>query len=179
VSNSSADEFFASGRILTLCLLIDRAIIECKASILKPFLPSTQNQVLLVELQPPISGIPSNVILKVYDPRFINDRDRRFRPWLLSLEVATAERRETIARNERLDDYDEVNWTDFDELLWEEDFYRTTEERLNSELASYSRLRDLQGDGIPHYYASGSLAVDPLRPISPHVLLVLPMYFRM
>ena len=78
----------------------------------------------------------------------------------MSLEIATAERREAIARNERVDDYDEQNWLDFEELLWEEYFCRTTEEQFNSELAAYSRLRDLQGDGIPRYYASGNLAVE-------------------
>jgi serine/threonine protein kinase len=172
MSNSSADEFFAPGHILTLSLTIDQAIFECKASILQPFQPFTKSQILLVELQPPISGIPSPVILKIYDPRFINDRVRRRRPWSLSLEVAAAERREAIARNERLDDYDEENWIDFDEVLCEEDFYRTANERFNSELAAYFRLQDLQGDGIPRYYASGNLAVDPLRPISPHVLVL-------
>ena len=35
----------------------------------------------------------------------------------MSLEVAAAERREAIARNERLDDYDEENWIDFGEVL--------------------------------------------------------------
>ena len=174
VLNSSA-ELFGLGYILHLSLTIDQAIIECKASILKPFLRFTKSQALLVELQPPISGIPSNIVLKIYDPRFINDRDRISdhipnRPWSLSLETVAAERREAITRNERLDDYDENNWIDFDELPWEEDFCRNTEERLNSELVSYSPLRDLQGDGIPRYYASGNLAVDPLRPISPHVL---------
>lgn len=167
MSDSSADEFFAVGRILSLSLTVEQAIIECKATILKPFVPFTKSQVLLVKLQPPISGIPSNVILKIYGPRFINDRDRLAsipdRPWSLSLEIAAAERREAIACNERLDDYDE--------LLWEEYFCRTIEERFNSELAAYSRLRDLQGDGIPRHYASGNLAVDPLRPISPHVLV--------
>jgi hypothetical protein len=69
--------------------------LGCNASILKPFVPFTKSQVLLVELKPHISGIPSPVILKVYDPRFTNDRAHAFfpgRPWSLSLEIATAER---------------------------------------------------------------------------------------
>ncbi|KAF8344721.1 hypothetical protein F5887DRAFT_1134365 [Amanita rubescens] len=174
MSNSSADQFFASGRILTLSLTVDQAVFECNASILKQFLPFTKSQVLLVELQPPISGIPSPVILKVYDPRFINDSERPSvdpdRPWSLFLEIAAAERRKAIARKERLDDYGETDYIDFDGLLWEEEFYRTTEDAFNSELAAYSRLKDLQGIGIPRYYASGNLAVEPLRPIFPHVL---------
>ena len=85
-------------------------------------------------------------------PRFINDRERPspFRPWSLSLEIAAAERRKAIARN---DDYDELCYGDFDELLWEEFFYRTTEDAFNSELAAYSPLQDLQGVGIPRYSA--------------------------
>ncbi|KAF8705661.1 hypothetical protein AX14_013827 [Amanita brunnescens Koide BX004] len=175
MSNSSAGQFFAPGSILTLFLTVDQAVFECNAYILKPFVPFTKSQVLLVELQPHISGIPSSVILKVYDPRFINDRERRpptsvfpGRPWSLSLEIAAAERRKAIARNERLDD--EADYVDFDGVLWEEEFYRTTEDAFDSELAAYSRLQDLQGVGIPRCYASGNLAVDPLRPISPRVL---------
>jgi hypothetical protein len=53
-----------------------------------------------------------------------------------------------------------------DELLWEDHFWRTTEERFTLEVAAYSRLRDLQGGGIPRYYAGN------LRPISPHVLVL-------
>ena len=67
----------------------------------------------------------------------------------MSLEIAAAERRKAIARNERLDDYDELCYGDFDELLWEEFFYRTTEDAFNSELAAYSPLQDLQGVATP------------------------------
>ena len=179
MSNSSADQFFACGSILTLFLTVDQAVFECNAYILKAFVPFTKSQVLLVELQPPIFGIPSPIILKVYDPRFIGDRERPSpssrildRPWSLSLEIATAERRKAIARNEHLDDYDDLCYGDFDELLWEECFYRTTEDAFKSELAAYSRLQDLQGVGIPHFYASGNLAVDSFRPVSPHVLAI-------
>ena len=63
-----------------------------------------------------------------------------------------------------------MNFVDFDELLWEEFFYRAAEDAFDSELAAYSRLKDLQGEGIPRLYTSGNLTVDPLRPISPHVI---------
>ena len=82
----------------------------------------------------------------------------------MSLEIAAAERRKAIARNERLDDNVD------DGVLCEEEFYEITEDAFNSELATYSHLQDLQGVGIPHCYASGNLVVDLLRPISPHVL---------
>jgi serine/threonine protein kinase len=178
-SSSSVDQFFAPGRLLTLSLTVDQTVFLCKASILKSFLPFTKSQVLLVDLQPLLNGLATPVILKVYDPRFINDREQPSlpssipdRPWSLSLEVAAAERRKAIARNERPDDYNEENFVDFDELLWEEFFYRTTEDAFNSELGAYSCLRDFQGEGIPRCYASGNLAVDPHRPISPHVLVL-------
>ena len=69
MSNSSADELFSLGYILHLSLTINQAIIECKASVLKPFLSFTKSQALLVELQAPISGIPVNVVLNIYGPR--------------------------------------------------------------------------------------------------------------
>ena len=91
MSNSYADELFALGRILHLSLTINRVIIECKASLLKPFLPFTKARSYLSSYSL-ISGIPSNVVLKIYDPHFINDRDRISdhipnRPWSLSLDV--------------------------------------------------------------------------------------------
>ena len=76
---------------------------------------------------------------KVYDPRFTNDRDKPSpsskipdRHWSLFLEIAAAERRKAIARKERLDDYDEMNFVDLDELLWEEFFYRAAEDAFDS-----------------------------------------------
>ena len=75
----------------------------------------------------------------------------------MSLEIAAAERRKAIARKVRLDDYDEMNYINFDELLSEEFFYRAVEEAFDSELAAYSRVQDFQGEGIPHHYASGTL----------------------
>ena len=65
-----------------------------------------------------------------------------------------------------------MDFVNFDELLWEEFFYRATEEAFESELAAYALLHDLQGEGIPRHYASGHLTVDLLRPISPHVIAI-------
>ena len=66
------------------------------------------------------------------------------------MEIATAEQHEAIACNKQVDDYNEQNWPDFDELLWEEYFCRATEEQFNSELATYSCLQDLQGNSNGH-----------------------------
>ena len=170
MSNSSADQFFAPGSVLTLFLTINQAVFECNASILKIFVPFKKSQVLLVELQPRISGIPSAVILKVYDPRFVKGREPTSftpgHPWSLSLEIAAAEHRKAFARRERFE------YVDFEGEYWENVFYDLTEDAFDGELAAYSRLQDLQGVSIPRYYASGNLAVDPLRPISPHVLVL-------
>jgi len=172
MSNSSADQFFAPGSILTLLLTIDQAVFECNASILKIFIPFTKSQVLLVELQPRISRIPSLIILKVYDPRFIKDCEPTSsgftpgHPWSLSLEIAAAEHRKAFACRECFD------YVDFEGVYWENGFYGFTEDAFDSELAAYSCLQDLQGVSIPRCYASGNLAVDLLRPISPHVLVL-------
>ena len=93
----------------------------------------------------------------------------------MSLEIAAAERRKAIARKERLDDYDEMNYVDFDELLWEEFFYRAAEEAFDSELAAYSHLQDLQGEGIPRCYASGNLIVVILS--VPYLLTVIALEY--
>ena len=68
MSNLFADQFFALGGILTLFLTVDQVVFECNAYIFKAFVPFTKSQVLLVELQPRICGMPSPIIIKVYDP---------------------------------------------------------------------------------------------------------------
>ena len=120
MSNESADHF-APGTILSLFL-------TCNACIIKSFVPFTKSQVLPVELRP-------HNICGIYDPRFTSDREKPSpsskipgRPWSLSLEMAAAERCKAIARKGRLDDYDEMDFVDFDELLWEEFFYRAAED---------------------------------------------------
>ena len=170
MSNPSEDQLFAPGSILTLSLTTDQGVFECNASILKPFLLFTRSQVLLVELQPHISGIPPHVALKVYDPRFMKDRSPSFlcdgHPWSLSLEIEVAEHRQAFARNEPLD------YANIEGVSWENFFFQLTEDAFYLELAAYSWLQDLQGVSIPRCYGSGNLAVDPLRPISPHVLIL-------
>ena len=87
----------------------------------------------------------------------------------MSLKITAAEHHKAIAWNEHLNN--EVDYVDFDGVLRQEVFYRTTEDVFDSELTTYSCLQDLQDVGIPHCYASGNLAVDLLHPIS-HVLIL-------
>ena len=70
---------------------------------------------------------PSNTIPVVLNPRFTNDRENHLPPPLF-LEIAAAERRKAIALKERLDDYYDMNYVNFDDLLWEEFFYYSAAE---------------------------------------------------
>ncbi|KAF9508214.1 hypothetical protein BS47DRAFT_1350663, partial [Hydnum rufescens UP504] len=117
--------------------------MECTATVIKPFLPVTKSQVFLVNVHPAHNGIPSAIILKVFDPRFIEDRVSRSgdHPWSLQNEVAAAERRAAVIRGDCEDDYDEENFLDFDEVLWEEYAYRSMQLLFQSELAAYTQLR--------------------------------------
>ncbi|KAF9508211.1 hypothetical protein BS47DRAFT_1488477 [Hydnum rufescens UP504] len=153
--------------------------MECTATVIKPFLPVTKSQVFLVNVHPAPGGIPSPIILKVSDPRFIEDRVSRSgdHPWSLENEVAAAERRAAVMQGDRQDDYDEDNFLDFDEVFWEEYAYRTMQLLFQSELAAYTRLRQLQGDGIPQCYGFGTLHPDIQRPVVPNAHL-LDAYFN-
>ena len=59
----------------SLSLTVDKEVFECNACIIKPFVPFTKSQVSLVELQPHICGIPSPIVLKVYDPLYQRSRE--------------------------------------------------------------------------------------------------------
>ncbi|KAF9512541.1 hypothetical protein BS47DRAFT_1054620 [Hydnum rufescens UP504] len=150
--------------------------VECTATVIKPFLPFTKSQVFLVDVHGAPNGTPSPMILKIFDPRFIEDRLTRSsdsnHPWSLENELAAAERRAAVIRGDREDDYDEMNFLDFDEVLWEEYSYRAMQLAFQSELAAYTRLRHLQGDGIPRCYGFGTLHPDIQRPIVLNVLLL-------
>jgi serine/threonine protein kinase len=147
--------------------------VECTATVIKPFLPITKSQVFLVDVHGALNGVPSPMILKIFDPRFLEDRigHSRDHPWSLENELAAAERRAAVIRGDRQDDYDQEDFFDFDEVLWEEYAYREMQLAFQLELAAYTRLRQLQGDGIPRCYGFGTLHPDIQCPVVPNVFL--------
>ncbi len=129
------------------------------------------------------ASLPATAVLKLYDPRFIDDRlplGRHLKdkpvgighPWSLDLEVASVQRREAIRRGEFEDNFPEHLWSDADPILWEENLYRLSKYRFESELEAYSHCKALQGNGIAQCFGSVVLYSDSSRLIKlPFILL--------
>lgn len=137
MSDSSADQFFAPGSILTLFLTIDQAVFKCNASILKPFIPfNTKSQVLLVRR-----------VTASYIRNTIPRNPRGIRPALcrsctlplLSRSSLVVVPRNCISRARK----EPFDYIDFEGVL-EDFFYRPTEDAFDLELAAYSHLQDLK-----------------------------------
>ena len=134
--------------------------------IIKPFLPFTKSQVFLVRPEPAGSGPPSELILKVFDPRYLDDRippPKSHLPprlWTLEAETEAEYYRQEIAEGKHPDDFT-VDLLYGDEeaepYLWEEHFYRLLKESWESEVDALSRLTSLQGTVIPKFYGSGNI----------------------
>jgi hypothetical protein len=103
--------------------------------IMKPFLLFTKSQVFFVrpELEPPRNGLPSELILKVYDPRFLDDRippltsNLPSQLWTLMSVTESAHYRREIAEGKRPDDFTMsllYGDKEAEPYLWEEHFYR-------------------------------------------------------
>ncbi|KAI0804727.1 hypothetical protein BC629DRAFT_1247529, partial [Irpex lacteus] len=122
-------------------------------TVVRPFVPFTKSVVLQVRS----SDLgPANVVLKIYDSRFIKDRSTR-QPWSLELEKAAA------AANPREWSVDEI-WAaqrgtvqvphDVSQEMW---YYHHCIENHETECDAYRRLQDLQGSTIPLFFFSGSV----------------------
>ena len=150
--------------------------------IIKPFLPFTKSQVFLVRPEPARSGIPSKLILKVYDPRYLEDRipppksNLPSRLWTLEAETEAAKYRQEITEGKRPDNFT-VDLLYGDEraepYLWEEHFYRLLKESWESEADALSHLLPLQGTVIPKFYGS-AIVIPPAntRGIQPLAILM-------
>ena len=174
----NAEDLFPAGSELSLRLSDGRA---SSVHIIKSFTPFTKAQVFLVQSEEG-DNLPSKLILKVYDPRFLNDRFPPVpsvlpHPWTLDAESLAAQYRTQVALGERADDFHEdllYDETEADPWLWEEHFYRQLIECFRSEVDAYSRLKTLQGHTIPKFYTSGKLVPTPhvSRAIEPPVVLI-------
>ena len=139
-------------------------------------------------LAKPDVGDPEQVVIKIYDPRYLDERiaDKPFPsyPWNFSNEQAAAMAR---SRNsEELSDILELmrkihsgrpeNLSGEDlathYLLQEEMFYRLLMECYDSEHKAYERLKDLQGSAIPRLIMAGQFLPPDERAIQPPALVL-------
>ncbi|KAI9455726.1 hypothetical protein HD554DRAFT_2178381 [Boletus coccyginus] len=159
-------------------------------------LPSTTDDALklfsrvtksIVVLAKPDVGDTEQVVIKIYDLRYLDERiaevpSRPSYPWGFANEQAAAMAR---AQNSKLSDEELVDriYSDSPEdlssedllihhLFWEERFRRLLMESYHSELSAYERLKDLQGSAIPCLIMAGEFLPPDERAIQPSALVL-------
>ena len=155
---------------------------EVSFTISKLSMPVTKSVVVLAK---PDMGDSEQVVIKIYDPRYL---DERFEtpplpsyPWIFSNEHAAAMARPQNAElsEEELDKIysdspEDLSGEDLTThyLLWEEKFYRLMMESYNAEHKAYKHLKDLQGSVIPHLIMAGQFLPPDERAIQPPALVL-------
>ncbi|KAH9886207.1 hypothetical protein C8Q73DRAFT_283192 [Cubamyces lactineus] len=157
----------ADGRTLTFT--IDR-----------PFAPFTKSVVLLAHC-PELAPDSEAVVIKIYDPRFLDDRispvvSQPSRPWTLSAEKAAAALPQ--------DAFDEAQlWEDEPEdsdvagraaraALWEEHYRRLSFGCFEAETGAYDHLQALQGGAVPRLLFAGAWQPPDERGIKPPAVVL-------
>src|SRR5258708_1279684 len=182
ISLSDAQAALGDPLNLNLTPLDSSKTIPFTASIIEVFAPLTKSLVVHIRILESSASLPTTAVLKLYDPRFTNERlpHRECQdmsvgiehPWSLDLEVASVQRREAIRRGELEDDFPEYVWCDADPTQWEEHLYRLLKRRFEIELEAYSRCGALQGNGMARCFGSGVLYSDSSRLIKPPFILL-------
>ncbi|KIJ94602.1 hypothetical protein K443DRAFT_110188 [Laccaria amethystina LaAM-08-1] len=156
----------------------------------KVFTPFSSGQVIVVHPQTIPPGLVSTFscdslyVLKVYDPRYVNDRERFYaqdgrlvqdeRPWSLEAEHQATTYRDSLGveweENMLLDYADDLE----KEVVWELMYYRQTKWAWEDEVAAYRMLSKttLAGVGVPLFYGAGELVLEEPRAIVPRVLVI-------
>jgi serine/threonine protein kinase len=133
--------------------------------VIKRFLPFTKSQVYLVRPEP-VNGLPSEIILKVYDPRYLDDRipppttHLIPRVWTLEAEILAARHRQEIVDGKLTDEFTVdllYGEEEAEPHFWEEHFFRLLKECWQSEVDALNRLKPLQGTIVPKLYGSGNI----------------------
>lgn len=144
---------------------------------LHAFEPFTKSQVFLVNLNSaqPAAEFSKQAILKIFDPKFLDDRQTKH-PWNAEAEAEAVKRRQAGAYETWDSDFmfadDFVDGTEGAAAMWEEHFYRQLQECYTFEIAAYDRLRPFQGHQIPRIYARGVVNDLPERALRPSFILM-------
>ncbi|KAF7303049.1 hypothetical protein MKEN_01268300 [Mycena kentingensis (nom. inval.)] len=126
----------------TIRLRLDGDATERVYAIVRPFLPFTKSVVVLARDVEECG----EVVIKVYDPRFLGERARRRQG---------GRRRGGVGELELHQEEENVEWDAETAVLWEEYFYRTCMASFRDETRAYEQLSALQGSAIPRLLARG------------------------
>jgi serine/threonine protein kinase len=183
---------FSPGQTITL--RTESKLIQY--TVLKLFEPITKSVVLLVR-ESDADETSTPVVMKMYDPRYLDERSPPKvtaywvnRPWTLEHEKAAAEIRDAVERGDienPLADED-VLYPDLEEeegdqvsspedlergaVLWEESYYRSYRNLYTYELKAYRMLEDLQGTSLPKLYQWGTHVPDEERGLEPWAIVI-------
>ncbi|KAI4525885.1 hypothetical protein K525DRAFT_289392 [Schizophyllum commune Loenen D] len=119
----------------------------------------------------PVTKSPSPVVLKIYDPRFINDRNGRENKfgWRKPSHPAPRQPHSTHRPEPSADD----PAGQFERAaIWEAHLRHLMEESSWYERAAYDNLRDLQGGAIPRLLAEGRFIPPDERAYAPRALVL-------
>ncbi|GJE96773.1 hypothetical protein PsYK624_129790 [Phanerochaete sordida] len=144
-----------------------------------PVLPFTSSQVIVARLvsksphTPCKLALGSNVILKIFDPRFLKRRgpDDDEQPWSYEAELEGFKRHKGQLTRWCRTQHPDILGMD----KWEEFYFLRMSSDHAAEVEAYRRLRPLQGRGVPVFYGSGTLDLThtaPPRAFSPRLILL-------
>ena len=158
---------------------------EVSFTISKLSMPVTKSVVVLAK---PDVGDPEQVVIKINDPRYLDERIEPppspfpSYPWMFANEHAAAMAR---SQSSELSDEELMDKIDSDNpkylsgedlathyLLLEESFYRLMMECYDAELEAYERLKHLQGSVIPRLIMAGQFLPPDERAIQPPALVL-------
>ncbi|EDR16157.1 uncharacterized protein LACBIDRAFT_321389 [Laccaria bicolor S238N-H82] len=151
----------------------------------KVFTPFTTSQVLVVRILSPLPSHPfllnSLAILKIYDPRYLEEREATYssddgsllqaeHPWTLEKEIAVTEHRKVHPDCHRDWHCDCVDY----EVNVELNMYGRAIDSWTREVDAYHILAgsSLSGSTVPIFYDSGDLILDETRAIIARVILL-------
>ena len=140
-------------------------------TVIRPFLPFTKSVALLVRSK---ELGPDDVVLKIFDPRYLDERVTRTQrqPWTLAKEKAALSlRRDVDYTFEDLlrDDVDDATRS----IWWENTFQLNYRESYNNECRAYNCLLEYQGTAIPRFLFSGIIIPPDERALTPIQAIVI------
>ncbi|KAI0685540.1 hypothetical protein BC835DRAFT_1383501 [Cytidiella melzeri] len=171
---SDASQMFAVGRRVSLTTK-ERLLTF---TITKPFTPFTKSIVLLAHCAE-LGTDP--VIIKIYDPRFLDERfstvpSQPSHTWTLAAERAATEMHPDAYDESQLWEdepaEDDIEGQATRAALWEGYFRRLSFDCFEAESSAYEHLRALQGSMIPRFHFSGAIIPSDERAIQPPAIVL-------
>ncbi|ODM18947.1 hypothetical protein SI65_05564 [Aspergillus cristatus] len=160
---------YAVGNIISLQLDASHNQQTVEAKITRVFEPFTLSCVMLVSLEPPVLGLDDQMVLKLFDRRFVvefremwgidswtPDIEQQFQQFVM--DNSGSEFITRLKADDKLVDKEGDSWNNLQDEAWVhyrmQDFY-------NRETEVYHTMRDIQGKDIPRLFTSVNIPGSP------------------